>query len=142
MGSLRTSIGNKRRKLAAGCEANTLRQKIVRSIGKRLIIVSVAYLYGYIIIMKPLSKKTFWDVEITETDLKNSQEWIINRIFDRGTLDEVLWVINYYGFDFVKQILTTTADNLPNHAILLARAIFKLNYSDFKCSERKPSQIL
>ena len=92
--------------------------------------------------MISLSEKTFWDVEITETDLKNSHEWIINRIFDRGTLDEVLGVINYYGFDFVKQVLITTSDNLPDHAILLARAIFKLNQSDFKCSERKPFQVL
>jgi hypothetical protein len=91
--------------------------------------------------MIPLSKKTFWDVELTEADLKNSPEWIINRVFDRGTLDEVLWTINYFGFDFVKESLTSTTDNLPNHAILLARAIFKLNYSDFKCSEKKPFQV-
>ena len=53
-------------------------------------------------------------------------------------LDEVLLIINYYGFDFVKRILQTISDNLPNHSILLARAIFKLNYTDFKCSEKKP----
>ena len=92
--------------------------------------------------MIPLSNRTFWDVEITETDLKNSPEWIINRVFDRGTLEEVLSVIKYYGFDFVRQALVTTSDNLPDHAILLARAIFKLKHSDFKCSERKPSQVL
>jgi hypothetical protein len=94
--------------------------------------------------MKPqfaLSKRTFWDVDLTEDDLKNSYEWIINRVFDRGTLDEVIEVINYYGYDFVKRVLTTTTDNLPNHAILLAKAIFKLKYSDFKCSERRPFQL-
>jgi hypothetical protein len=85
-----------------------------------------------------ISKRTFWDVEISEDDFKYSNEWIITRVFDRGTLDEVFSVINYYGLDFVKNVLVTTQDNLPNHTILLARAIFKLNYSDFKCSERKP----
>ena len=85
-----------------------------------------------------ISKRTFWDVEISEHDFKHSQEWIITRVFDRGTLDEVFSVIQYYGVDFVKHVLVTTQDNLPNHTILLARAIFKLNYSDFKCSERKP----
>lgn len=87
-----------------------------------------------------LSQRTFWDVDITEADLKNSPEWIINRVFDRGSLEEVLWTINHYGFDFVQQSLTNTLDNLPVHAILLARAIFKLNNSDFKCSEKKPLQ--
>ena len=85
-----------------------------------------------------ISKRTFWDVEISEHDFIHSKEWVITRVFDRGSLDEVFSVINYYGFDFVKNVLVTTQDNLPNHTILLARAIFKLNYLDFKCSERKP----
>ena len=85
-----------------------------------------------------ISKRTFWDVEISEHDFIHSNEWVITRVFDRGSLDEVFSVINYYGFDFVKNVLVTTQDNLPNHTILLARAIFKLNYSDFKCSEKKP----
>ena len=85
-----------------------------------------------------ISKRTFWDVDVNEYDFKHSNEWIITRVFDRGTLDEVFLIINHYGFDFVKNVLVTTTDNLPNHTILLARAIFNLNYTDFKCSEKKP----
>ena len=85
-----------------------------------------------------ISKRTFWDVDVLETDFLDSYEWVITRVFDRGTLDEVYAVINYYGFDFVKQVLQNTNINLPSHAILLARAIFKLKYADFKCSEKKP----
>ena len=85
-----------------------------------------------------ISKRTFWDVDISEHDFNYSNDWVITRVFDRGTLDEVFSIINYYGYDFVKNALVTTQDNLPNHTILLAKAIFKLNYSDFKCSERKP----
>jgi hypothetical protein len=88
-----------------------------------------------------ISKRTFWDVDITEHDFKHSSEWIVTKVFDRGTLDEVISVIKYYGFDFVKNVLITTNENLPNHTILLARAIFKLNYSDFKCSEKKPFRL-
>ena len=85
-----------------------------------------------------ISKRTFWDVDISEHDFKHSYEWVITRFFDRGTLDEVFSIINYYGFDFVKNVLVSTNENLPNHTILLARAIFKLNYTDFICSEKKP----
>ncbi len=77
-------------------------------------------------------------MDIGEHDFKHSSEWVITRVFDRGTLDEVFSIIRYYGVDFVKDVLLTTNDNLPNHTILLARAIFKLNYTDFKCSKRKP----
>ncbi len=85
-----------------------------------------------------ISKRTFWDADICEYDFIHSNEWVITRVFDRGTLDEVFSIINYYGFDTVKNVLVNTNDNLPNHTILLARAIFKLNYTDFKCSEKKP----
>ena len=86
-----------------------------------------------------ISVTTFWDVKIQEKEYAESFEWIILRVFDRGTLDEVFQIINYYGFDFVRNVLIDTTDNLPNHAILLARAIFKINYSDFKCSKKKMS---
>lgn len=88
-----------------------------------------------------LSKRTFWDVEISEIDFDESYESVINRVFDRGTLDEVFEIINFYGYDFVKKTIRSTNDNLPNHAILLARAIFNLKYTDFKCSEKKPFQL-
>ena len=82
-----------------------------------------------------LSKRTFWDVDLTEDGLKNHPEWIINRVFDRGTLEEVIWVVNHYGYGFAKQTITATTENLPRHAILLARATFHLTNSDFKCLE-------
>lgn len=88
-----------------------------------------------------ISKRTFWDVEVGEADFDQSKEWIITRVFDRGTLDEVLAIIKYYGFEVVKHVMITTDENLPNHSILLARAIFKLKYSDFKCSEKKPFRL-
>ena len=88
-----------------------------------------------------ISKRTFWDVDINGIDFKESYESVINRVFDRGTLDEVFEIINFYGYEFVKKIIQSTNDNLPNHAILLARAIFNLNYTDFKCSEKKPFQL-
>ncbi|MCC6690461.1 MAG: hypothetical protein IT235_02905 [Bacteroidia bacterium] len=88
-----------------------------------------------------IPRRTLWDVEISGQLFAESYEWVINRVFDRGTLDEVFAIINYYGYDFVKHVLKTTNENLPNHSILLARAIFKLKYKDFQCSKRKPFRL-
>lgn len=88
-----------------------------------------------------ISKRTFWEVDISEIDFKESYEWVITRVFDRGTLEEVYNIINYYGFDFVKKTMQTTNEYLPNRSILLARGIFKLNYTDFKCSEKRPFRL-
>lgn len=87
-----------------------------------------------------ISTQTFWDVNMSNIDYIEYKEWVINRVFGRGTLDEVYEIIKFYGFNQVKQQLQTTNDNLPKHAILLARAIFELNYSDFKCLEKKQFQ--
>ena len=91
--------------------------------------------------LPPIFKRTFWDVDISESDFEHSKEWIITRVFDRGTLDEVLAIIKFYGFEIVKNVMMTTDENLPNHSILLARAIFKLKYTDFKCSEWRPFRV-
>lgn len=84
-----------------------------------------------------ISKRTFWDVDISRIDFQESYEWVIHRVFDRGTLKEVLAIVKYYGSDFVKEVIKKTTTFLPNHSILLAMAIFKLKISDFKCLEKR-----
>ena len=90
--------------------------------------------------MKPkptLSKQTFWDVNITSVSFDDSSEWIIERVFDKGSFEEVCSVVNYYGKEEVKNIIVNIATFLPNHSILLAKAIFGLNFNDFKCLEKR-----
>ena len=90
--------------------------------------------------MKPkptLSKQTFWDVNISSVSFDDSSEWIIERVFDKGSLEEVCSIINYYGKEEVKNIIVNIATFLPNHSILLAKAIFGLNFNDFKCLEKR-----
>lgn len=85
-----------------------------------------------------ISKRTFWDIDISKINFQESYEWVIHRVFDRGTLKEVLTIVKYYGFDFVKDVITKTTTFMPNHSILLSMAIFKLKISDFRCLEKRP----
>ena len=85
-----------------------------------------------------LSQQTFWDVNIAELSFEDSPDWIIERVFDRGSLDEVISVVNYYGKENVKKTIQTVPTYLPNHTNLLAKALFNLNFSDFKCLEKRP----
>jgi hypothetical protein len=41
-----------------------------------------------------LSPQTLCDVNIAELSFRDSKDWIIERVFDRGSLDEVIAVIN------------------------------------------------
>jgi hypothetical protein len=85
-----------------------------------------------------ISDQTLWDIDRSTLHFDDCPDWVIERVFDRGSLKEVLSVVNYYGDEQVKGYLTSTTRFLPNHTILLAKAIFKLSFSDFKCLEKKP----
>ena len=52
-----------------------------------------------------LNPSLFWDINISELSFEDSSDWIIERVFDRGSLDEVISVINYYGKENVKKTI-------------------------------------
>lgn len=85
-----------------------------------------------------LSSKTLWDIDISSLNYEDAAEWIFEVVFDRGSLDEVLSVLKYYGKERVEEYLKNTPNNLPNHSILLAKAIFGLTFKDFVCLEKRP----
>jgi hypothetical protein len=74
----------------------------------------------------------------TSLSLKEASDWVILRVFDRGSLVEVLQVRDFYGREFVQEFLTTYPGILPSHRILLAKALFQLSFRDFKCLEKSP----
>jgi hypothetical protein len=85
-----------------------------------------------------LSSKTLWDIDVSSLNFDDAFEWIIERVFDRGSFDEVLSVVKYYGTEEVKHYLKNTPKRLPNHLILLTKAIFGLSIFDFKFLENNP----
>jgi hypothetical protein len=88
---------------------------------------------------KPLlSAQILWDIEPSSLNFEESPDWVIERVFDRGSLEEVMQVVKYYGHEYVKQFLLSTPRRLPNHSILLAKAIFSVSFSDFLCLKKNP----
>ncbi len=87
-----------------------------------------------------ISDQTFWDIDVETLSFEDAFDWVILRVFDKGSLQEVMSVVNYYGSEKAKSFLQNEESYLPNHTILLAKAIFQLNFSDFKCLEKKPFQ--
>jgi hypothetical protein len=91
--------------------------------------------------MKPIpqiSQQTFWDIDLQNLNYEESAEWIMLRVFDRGSLKEVRQVCDYYGHERVKNTLTSQTSLLPDHSILLAKGFFNLSFHDFKCLEKRP----
>ncbi|MEK7253786.1 MAG: hypothetical protein AAB316_03515 [Bacteroidota bacterium] len=75
----------------------------------------------------------FWDSDLQKIDYQRDKNKIIRRVFDLGLIEDVVEAMWYYSReDLVKAL--TSASYLPQNALLLAKALFHLEQTDFKCS--------
>jgi hypothetical protein len=73
----------------------------------------------------------FWDVKPESLDFSRDKGFIISRMFERGTLDDVLSVIGYYGKNDTGKILQTNK-YLNRQGLFLAHVLLGLPLQDFK----------
>lgn len=55
-------------------------------------------------------KALFWDTTIENLDWDKNKEWIIRRIFEYGSEEEILETIRFYGKEAVIKALSETTD--------------------------------
>ncbi|MFN0035865.1 MAG: DUF6922 domain-containing protein [Saprospiraceae bacterium] len=82
------------------------------------------------------SSYLFWDSDLKKIDYERDASYIIRRVFDLGRLEDVAESIRYYSDDLIVNTLLQ-ANYLPENAIYLASALFRLKKEDFKCSTSK-----
>ena len=53
----------------------------------------------------------FWEIpeQNIEQTLRECDDWVIVRVFDYGTLEDIVDVLSIYGRDKAKQVLTQTS---------------------------------
>jgi hypothetical protein len=79
-----------------------------------------------------LRASLFWDVNVESIDLQQHRASVIERITTRGRLDEFREILNYYGWDIVKQTLLQTR-YLDKVTLAFCSALFDLPISEFRC---------
>ena len=77
-------------------------------------------------------KGLFWDIDESKLDYEKNAEWIIQRIFERGDLDDIFLLVYYYGKEKVISILKN-AKGLKKSDMFLASLMFQLQPTDFLC---------
>jgi len=81
-----------------------------------------------------LTRKAFWDVDfdklIEQRDAYAS--FIVRKVFQFGTFEDVRSVTAYYGHENVIEILKN-AEYLPEITLHFASAIVKIDKTEFKC---------
>ena len=82
---------------------------------------------------KPVfQKRIFWDVDFEKIDYNAKANFVIERVFERGDVEDIRQCRRYYGDKKVTDALLK-AKYLPLHTIHFASAIIDRPLEDFRC---------
>ena len=77
-------------------------------------------------------KRIFWDVDVERLDIDKRAAFVIERVFERGDVEDIRNCRRYYGDGKVKRVLLV-AKFLPEHRLHLAAAITNTPIQSFRC---------
>jgi hypothetical protein len=77
-----------------------------------------------------LARSLFWEIDESAIGkaLLESDEWVIPRVFEYGTLDEIADIIDYYGQENTLAILLRLKGQLKPMTRALARLYFRTKF--------------
>jgi nicotinamide mononucleotide adenylyltransferase len=91
------------------------------------------YLYNMAAAIKPIfNKRIFWDVVFENIDYDAKANFVIERVFERGDVEDIRNCRRYYGDEKVTEALLN-AKFLPLHTTYLASAVINKPLKDFRC---------
>lgn len=79
-----------------------------------------------------LHKRIFWDVDFDKINYEEKAAFVIERVFERGDVEDIRQIRKYYGDEKAKQVLMNCR-YLPEIKIYLAAAVFNERVKHFKC---------
>jgi hypothetical protein len=82
---------------------------------------------------KPIfHRRIFWDVNFDKLDYDLRANFVIERVFERGDVEDIRNCRRYYGDEKVTQALLN-AKFLPETRMYLASAVISRPLKDFRC---------
>jgi hypothetical protein len=88
-----------------------------------------------------LQKRIFWDVDFENINYDESPRFVIERVFERGDVQDIREVRRYYGDEVVQSSLTK-AKWLRYDIFVFCKNLFGLKPEDFRCyTSKQLSQI-
>lgn len=82
---------------------------------------------------KPVfQKRIFWEVNFEKMDYDDKATFVIERVFERGDVEDIRQCHSYYGDKKTEEVLLN-AQYLPLKKIYLASAVINKPLTDFRC---------
>ena len=85
-----------------------------------------------------LPDRLFWDMDLRKIDWPNHARTIITRVIERGSDDEWVELIRFYGLERVLYTLKFESTYFPPHAIVRVCEYFHLKEEELRCYKREP----
>jgi hypothetical protein len=76
--------------------------------------------------------RIFWDVNFKTIDYDKYADFVIERVFERGDVEDIRQCRRYYGDEKVADALLN-AKFLIEHRLYLAAAVINRSIEDFRC---------
>jgi hypothetical protein len=91
---------------------------------------------------KPVfNKRIFWDVNFDNIDYQKKSAFVIERVFERGDVEDIRQVRRFYSDEVVIKSLTT-AKWLRYDIYVFVKNLFDLKPEDFRCYTQRQSNQL
>jgi uncharacterized protein DUF6922 len=85
-----------------------------------------------------LNKRIFWDINFDGLDYDKKEDFVIERVFNRGDVKDIRECRRYYGDQKITKSLLSTS-YISKYRIHLASAILNKPLSAFKCYTQRQS---
>ena len=79
-----------------------------------------------------LNRRIFWDVNFDSLDYDKKASFVIERVFERGDVEDIRQVRRHYGDEKVTEVLLS-AKYLPERRLHLAAAVVGKPITSFRC---------
>jgi len=86
-----------------------------------------------------LPKHLFWDIDIEKLDVEKNSVLIIERIFNRGDLDDIKMLFDYYGLERIKNEIVK-AGFLDKKTLNFVSKFLNIPKTEFQCYTKKQSK--
>jgi len=82
---------------------------------------------------KPIfERRVFWDVDFDKIDYDAKYRFVIERVFERGDVEDIRQCRRYYGDKTITEVLLN-AKFLPERRMYLAAAVIDKPVEQFRC---------
>ena len=83
-----------------------------------------------------LNKRIFWDVDFASINYNKDDRFVIERVFDRGDVDDIRQVRRYYGDKIIKEEIKK-AKWIDPETLQFLSAIYNIPLKQFRCYTEK-----